>query len=112
VDHRNVIADWREHAAGESFMLKQRTQALMHRKLDMMEDDEEQVKKTNIRDIAQAANMMGESYMNAMGAGPKAGIVVNVGPTMEDVQKHFAELRARIAEKKMKNVTESPIDLC
>lgn len=111
-DHREVITMFREYNAGESFLLKQRTQALMHKKLDMMEDDDEQVKKTNLRDIAQAASMMGESYMNAMGEGPKAGITVNVGPSLEDVQRHFAELRAKIEEKKMKLVTETPIDLC
>jgi hypothetical protein len=95
-DHKAVLGDWREYAAGESFLLKQRSQALLHRKMDMMEDDDEQVKKTNIRDLAQAASMMGESYMAAMGEGPKA-LVVNVGPSIEDVQKHLEDIKAKIA---------------
>lgn len=95
-DHKAVLGDWREYAAGESFLLKQRSQALLHRKMDMMEDDDEQVKKTNIRDLAQAASMMTESYMAAMGEGPKA-VVVNVGPSIEDVQKHLEDIKAKIA---------------
>jgi hypothetical protein len=108
-DHRDVIGLFREYNAGEAFLLKQRTQALMHKKLDMMEDDEEQVKKTNLRDIAQAASMMGESYQNAIGEGANKAVTINVGPTFEDVQRHLAELRAKI--KLEKNVTEPPIEL-
>lgn len=111
-DHKEVIGDWREYAAGEAFLLKARSQALLHKKFDMMEDDEEQVKKTNIRDIAQAVSLMSEGYMNSIGEGPKQGITVNVGPTIEDVQRHFEELREKMRLKAMKNVTETPIDLC
>ena len=111
-DHKEVIGTWREWAAGEAFLLKQRSQALLHRKFDMMEDDEEQVKKTNIRDIAQAVSLMSEGYQNSIGEGPKAGITVNVGPTFEDVQRHLEELRAKITGKPIRVVTETPIDLC
>lgn len=111
-DHREVIGTWREYAAGEAFLLKARSQALLHRKFDMMEDDEEQVKKTNIRDIAQAVSLISESYQNSIGEGPKTGVTVNVGPTIEDVQRHFEELREKLRLKAMKNVTETPIDLC
>lgn len=111
-DHKEVIGTWREYAAGEAFLLKARSQALLHRKFDMMEDDEEQVKKTNIRDIAQAVSLMSEGYQNSIGEGPKAGITVNVGPTFEDVQRHLEELRAKITGKPIRVVTETPIDLC
>jgi len=102
--HKEIIGDWREWAAGEAFLLKERVQALMHKKMDLMEDDEEQVKKTNLRDFAQAASMMSENYLVAMGEGPKAAVTVNLGPTVEDVAKHLQEIREKIqrqmAEKK------------
>jgi len=76
----------------------------MHKKMDLMEDDEEQVKKTNLRDFAQAASMMSENYLVAMGEGPKTAVTVNMGPTVEDVAKHLQEIREKIqrqmAEKK------------
>jgi hypothetical protein len=34
--------------------------------------------------------------MAAMGEGPKA-LVVNVGPSIEDVQKHLEDIKAKIA---------------
>lgn len=109
-DHREVIGLFREYNAGEAFLLKQRTQAMMHKKMDMMENDEEQIKKTNLRDFAQAASMMNEGYQNAIGEGAKAAVTINVGPTFEDVQRHLEEIRAKV--RLAKNVTETPIDLC
>jgi ElaB/YqjD/DUF883 family membrane-anchored ribosome-binding protein len=102
--HKEVIGDWREYAAGEAFLLKERVQALMHKKMDSMEEDEEQIRKTNLRDFAQAASMLGENYLVAMGEGPKQAVTVNIGPTVEDVAKHLAEIKEKIrrqmAEKK------------
>jgi ElaB/YqjD/DUF883 family membrane-anchored ribosome-binding protein len=102
--HKEIIGDWREYAAGEAFLLKERVQSLLHKKMDSMEDDEEQIKKTNLRDFAHAASMLGESYFVAMGEGPKAAVTVNLGPTVEDVAKHLQEIREKIqrqmAEKK------------
>ena len=102
--HKEVIGDWREYAAEEPFLLKERVQALMHKKMDSMEEDEEQIKKTNLRDFAQAASMLGENYLVAMGEGPKQAVTVNIGPTVEDVAKHLQEIREKIqrqmAEKK------------
>ena len=105
--HKEVIGDWREYAAGEAFLLKERVQALMHKKMDLMEDDEEQVKKTNLRDFAQAASMMGENYLVAMGEGPKTNVTVNVGPTVEDMAKHLAELREKIRLKSLEKKAEA-----
>lgn len=105
--HKEVIGDWREYAAGEAFLLKERVQALMHKKMDLMEDDEEQVKKTNLRDFAQAASMMGENYLVAMGEGPKTNVTVNVGPTVEDMAKHLAELREKIRLKSLEKRAEA-----
>ena len=102
--HKEVIGDWREYAAGEAFLLKERVQALMHKKMDSMEEDDEQIRKTNLRDFAQAASMLGENYLVAMGEGPKQAVTVNIGPTVEDVAKHLQEIREKIqrqiAEKK------------
>lgn len=107
--HKEVIGDWREYAAGEAFLLKERVQALMHKKMDLMEDDEEQVKKTNLRDFAQAASMMSENYLVAMGEGPKNAVTVNIGPTVEDVARHLQEIREKIqrqmAEKKAEAIS-------
>lgn len=105
--HKEVIGDWREYAAGEAFLLKERVQALMHKKMDLMEDDEEQVKKTNLRDFAQAASMMGENYLVAMGEGPKTNVTVNVGPTVEDMAKHLAELKEKIRLKALEKRAEA-----
>ena len=102
--HKEIIGDWREYAAGEAFLLKERVQALMHKKMDSMEEDEEQIKKTNLRDFAQAASMLGENYLVAMGEGPKQAVTVQIGPTVEDVAKHLQEIKEKIqrqmAEKK------------
>jgi hypothetical protein len=72
--------------------------------MDSMEEDEEQIRKTNLRDFAQAASMLGENYLVAMGEGPKQAVTVNIGPTVEDVAKHLAEIKEKIrrqmAEKK------------
>jgi hypothetical protein len=107
--HKEVIGDWREYAAGEAFLLKERVQALMHKKMDLMEDDEEQVKKTNLRDFAHAASMLSENYLVAMGEGPKTAVTVNMGPTVEDVAKHLQEIREKIsrqmAEKKAEAIS-------
>jgi len=107
--HKEVIGDWREYAAGEAFLLKERVQALLHKKFDLMEDDVEQVRRTNIRDIAHAASMLSENYLVAMGEGPKAAVTVNIGPTVEDMAKHLAEIREKIqrqmAEKKAQAIS-------
>jgi hypothetical protein len=105
--HKEVIGDWREYAAGEAFLLKERVQALMHKKMDLMEDDEEQVKKTNLRDFAQAASMMGENYLVAMGDGPKNAVTVNIGPTVEDMAKYLAELKEKIRLKSLEKKAEA-----
>ena len=105
--HKEVIGDWREYAAGEAFLLKERVQALMHKKMDLMEDDEEQVKKTNLRDFAQAASMMGENYLVAMGEGPKNAVTVNLGPTVEDMAKYLAELKEKIRLKSLEKKAEA-----
>jgi hypothetical protein len=107
--HKEVIGDWREYAAGEAFLLKERVQALMHKKMDLMEDDVEQVRRTNIRDLAHAASMLSENYLVAMGEGPKTAVTVNMGPTVEDVAKHLHEIREKIqrqmAEKKAEAIS-------
>ena len=79
----------------------------MHKKMDLMEDDDEQVKKTNLRDFAQAASMMGENYLVAMGEGPKNAVTVNIGPTVEDMAKHLAELKEKIRQKSLEKRAEA-----
>ncbi len=105
--HKEVIGDWREYAAGEAFLLKERVQALMHKKMDSMEEDEEQIRKTNLRDFAQAASMLGENYLVAMGEGPKQAVTVNIGPTVEDVAKHLAEIKEKIRRQMSEKKAEA-----
>jgi len=95
--HKDLIKEGREMLAAKMMMLQVRTAELMHRKIDRMLEDESQIDKTNIRDFAQATSMMGESYLNAVGEGPKVGVTVQIGPTFEDVQKHLEMIRAKIA---------------
>lgn len=109
--HKEVIGDWREYAAGEAFLLKERVQALMHRKMDSMEEDEEQIRKTNLRDFAQAASMMSENYLTAMGEGPKQAVTVQVGPTVEDMVRHLEEIRNKIAGRRQEKVVTNSLDV-
>lgn len=94
--HRDVIKDWRELLSGHAFMDLQRARTVLNMKWDMMEDDPEQIAKTNVRDLVQSVSMLGEGYLSAVGES-KPTVQINMGVSLGDAIKaiHDAKQRAR-----------------
>jgi len=96
--HRETILDVKELIAGHAYMDLQRGRSILNKKWDMMEDDPEQIAKTNVRDLVQSVSMLGEGYMSAVGEN-KVIVEHRSGPTLEDFAKHLEAVKERASAK-------------
>jgi len=96
--HRSLIVEIREFISGHAFMDLQRGRGILNRKFDMMEDDPEQIAKTNIRDLAQTVSMLGEGYVASIGEN-RSTVVVEMGPSVADAMAAIIAAKERAKRK-------------
>jgi hypothetical protein len=75
----------------------------------MMEDDPEQIAKTNVRDLVQSVSMLGEGYMAAIGEN-KVVIEHRTGPSVSDAQAAILLAKER-AKAKIEEAKRNAIDV-
>ena len=107
--HRETITDVKELIAGHAYMDLQRGRAILNQKWDMMEDDPEQIAKTNVRDLVQSVSMLGEGYMAAIGEN-KVVIEHRTGPSVSDAQAAILLAKER-AKAKIEEAKRNAIDV-
>jgi hypothetical protein len=95
----------RRQLATDGFEMAEGARFLVRKKMEMMADDDDQIKKANLKDLGIAAVMFQERALQAL-EGNKV-IVEHRGnkPSLEDAMKAIEEAR-RIVNADMINVTE------
>lgn len=98
----------RKDLAARYLHIAKRSAELMERKIDRLEDSDEQLDAVSIKDIALTIGIVHDKGMAAAGVATTV-IEHRSGPSLDDAIKAIAEARAKVANKSTEGAIEAEI---
>lgn len=104
-----LLKERKEWLARRNIQIVNRAQELQMKKLGMLEDDEEELKKVNVRDLAMTANMAVQGF-TTLTDGNRVIVEHQKGPSLEDAAAVIAAARERARAKLAGQAVEVVVD--
>ena len=103
--HGETLESRRKEMAQKMAMAAEETTELYFKKIEMMDDDDDMLAQTSLKDLALSNAIFTDKAMQLSGMAT-AVIEHRRGPSIEDAQAAIAEARARIANRATEHAIE------
>jgi hypothetical protein len=100
VRHSGAMEKRRQQLANDGFLQVEKLRAISERKMDMLMEDEDSLKKMNIKDLILSQAIMQDKAFAAIGEGSKVVVEHKSGqPSIADAMKVIADARAALQKE-------------
>ena len=98
--HAGAIEKRRQQLANDGFLQVEKLRAISERKMDQLMEDEDSLKKMNIKDLILSQAIMQDKAFAAIGEGSKVVVEHKGGqPSIADAMKVIADARAALQKE-------------